>query len=132
MGTCNMRNAIWAAALAASLAVLTPLAPAGETVDSMSMPFFFSCRADFPMGKTFYFSTTQKTRGGTTQDERSNAYRAFLAKTYNYPSDRRISCVFAVTGDLQARTESARQQTMENLRTAQFEVVETPTWKYTK
>lgn len=127
-----MRNTVWAAALAATLAVMTPPVSAGEIANSSATPFFFFCRSDFPMGKTFYFSTTQEAPAGTTRDDLSKAYRVLLAKTYNYPSDRTISCVFAVTSDQQAHTESTRQQTMQNLRTAQFEVVETPAWKYAK
>lgn len=84
------------------------------------------------LGNTFYISTTQQAPGGTTRNGLENAYRAFLSKTYKYPNDKGISCVFAVNGDLQTRTEDTRRQTIENLHASNRGVVETTDWKYGK
>ena len=131
-----MRNTVSAAVtvaiFAASLGAPTLPSWAGEVVDQMPTAFYFFCRSDYQMGKTFYFSTTQQAAAGTTRNELTNSYRTYLAKTYKYPNDKSISCVYAVNGDLQGRTESTRQQTIEALHVAQFEVVETTAWKYSK
>ena len=53
----------------------------------------------------------------------------YLRTKYKYPHEAAVSCIAAVGNDLQARTESSRQQTIDNLHAANYEVVVTE-WKY--
>jgi hypothetical protein len=123
---------IAAGVLAASFAVSIPSASAGEVVDTLPTAFFFFCRSNELVNNTFYISTTQQVASGTLRKDLEKSYRAFLAKTYKYPNDKGISCVFAVGGDLQGRTESTRRGTIESLHSSNLGVVETTDWKYAK
>src|SRR5262245_27068439 len=117
--------------LGLSLVIQGETARAGETVNRPMEPYYAFCRSDAQSGNTFYFSATRHIDAGVTRQDLENSFRAFLAEKYQYPHTGVISCVFAVGGDLHARTESSRQQTIDNLRSAKFEVVETE-WTYEK
>lgn len=102
---------------------------AGEIINDLPPGAYFFCRTNAAMGKTFYFSTTQSVTVATTRSDLQNSFTDYMRTKYRYPHDAAVSCLFAAFGDLQALTESTRQQTASNLRQAQFEVVVTD-WKY--
>jgi hypothetical protein len=79
----------------------------------------------------FYFSATRLIAAGVERQELQQSFRDYLAKKYSYPNTSGISCVFAVGGDQENRTESTRQLTINNLHEAHYEVVETD-WTYEK
>jgi hypothetical protein len=102
---------------------------AGETTHVLPPGAYTFCRTDAPMGKTFYFSTTQAAAGAATRWDLQNSFMSYVRAKYKYPHDAAVSCVFATSGDLQSLTEATRLQTASNLREAQYEVVVTD-WKY--
>jgi hypothetical protein len=119
--------------LSAALAITS--ARAGESLDQSVerpvQPYFSFCRSDNMIGNTFYFSATRHIDAGVARQDLQNSFRDYLAKKYKYPNTSGVSCVSAVGSDLQARTESNRQQTINNLHSAHYEVVETE-WTYRK
>jgi hypothetical protein len=116
---------------ALSLALQATSTRAGEYVEQPAEPYFAFCRTGAELANTFYFSPTRPIDAGVSRQDLQDSFRAFLAKTYQYPSSNVVTCMFAVSGELQANTESSRQQTMDNLRAAHFEVVEVD-WTYAK
>ncbi len=131
-----MRNPIFISTtvvglLGAALVIHPVSTQAGEIVDRPLEPYYAFCRSDDMIGNTFYFSTTRHIDAGVARQDLQHSFRDFLAPKYKYPNTSGISCVFAVGSDLQARTESARQQTINNLRSAHYDVVETD-WTYAK
>ena len=117
--------------IGAALAIQATSAQAGEPIDRPLEPYFSFCRSDYLVGNTFYFSATQPIDAGVARQDLQRSFHDFLAEKYRYPSASGVSCVFAVGGDLQADTESARQQTINNLHSANYGVVETD-WTYRK
>ena len=117
--------------IGASFAIQFTSAQAGEIVDTMQQPFFCFCRSIYPMGDTFYFSATRPIEAGVLRKDLQRSFHDFLAEKYKYPRASDVSCVFAVGGNLQAGTESTRQQTIDNLHSANYNVVETD-WTYAK
>ena len=115
----------------AALSFQATSARAGEIVDQMTVPYYAFCRSNAQLGNTFYFSPTRHIDAGVGRQDLEKSFRDFLAKNYKYPNTSGVSCVFAVGGDLEARTESTRQQTIDNLHSANLEVVETD-WTYEK
>lgn len=116
---------------ALSLALQVTSASAGEYVEQPAEPYFAFCRTGNDVANTFYFSPTRPIDAGVARQDLQDSFRAFLAKNYQYPSSKVVTCMFAVAGELQANTESTRQETMNNLRSAHFEVVEVD-WTYAK
>jgi hypothetical protein len=117
--------------LGAALAIQITSARAGEIPGTPTQPYYAFCRTNAQLGTTFYFSATRHIDAGVSRQDLENSFRDYLAGKYKYPNTSGVSCVFAVGGDLQANTESTRQQTINNLRTAKFDVVETD-WTYQK
>lgn len=129
-----MRNpiSIFIAAVGPLGVALTFLAAsAGELVDRPLEPFYFYCRSNNLMGNTFYFSTTQNSDAGVTRQDLEKSFNGFLGTKHKYPNAGGVSCVFALGSDLQARTESNRQETINNLHSANYDVVVTD-WTYRK
>lgn len=117
--------------LCAALVTQVTSARAGEVAGTPVQPYYSFCRSNTQLGTTFYFSATRHIDAGVGRQDLENSFREYLARNYKYPNTNGVSCVFAVGGDLQANTESSRQQTINNLRSANFEVVETD-WTYEK
>ena len=113
----------------ACLALALPASYAGETTNDVPPGAWFFCRSNFPVGQTFYFSTTQSAAGATTRGQLQNPFMEHLRTKYRYPHDASVSCVYATGGDMRAVTESSRQQTLDNLHAANYEVVVTD-WQY--
>lgn len=131
-----MRNPIFISTaavglLGAALAIQATSAQAGDPIDRPLEPYFSYCRSDNMIGNTFYFSTTRHIDAGVERQDLQNSFRDFLAKKYKYPNTSSVSCVFAVGSDLQNRTESNRQETINNLHAAHYDVVETD-WTFKK
>jgi hypothetical protein len=119
--------------LGAALAIVATSAQASDAIasgaDKPSAPYYFFCRSNFDVAKTFYFSTMQHSDGGVGREDLQNSFMNFLRTKYKYPHESSVSCIYATSGDMKARTESTRQDTISNLHAAQYEVVETD-WKY--
>ena len=124
-----MRNPI--SATVALLAILAASAQAQSERGSPLVPYFAYCRSDAMIGKTFYFSATRPINAGVAREDLQKSFRDFLATKYKYPNTSAVSCVFATGTDLQARTESNRKETINNLHSANYDVVETD-WTFTK
>jgi hypothetical protein len=136
----NMRTSISASVVAAglvvsALAVQPPSALGGESLDESverpSQPYFAFCRSDKMIGNTFYFTATRRIDAGVGRQDLQKSFHEHLATKFKYPNTSGVSCVSAAGGDLQARTESSRQQTIKNLHSAHYDVVETD-WTYRK
>lgn len=131
-----MRNRIFTSTaavglLGAALAIQATSAQAGEPIDRPLEPYYAFCRSDNMIGNTFYFSATRHIDAGVGRQDLQNSFRDFLATKYKYPNTSGVSCAFALGSDLQARTESNRQETISNLHAAHYDVVETD-WTFTK
>jgi hypothetical protein len=122
------KPAVIAAAIGLVASTLAFLALAGE--DSWPLaPFYFFCRSDPPMGSVFYFSNTQRSDASVGRVELQNSFIEYLRQKYKFPHDAAVSCIAAMGGNMQADTESSRQQTIGNLHAANYELVVTD-WKY--
>jgi hypothetical protein len=135
-----MRNLIFVSTaaigfLGAFFAIQPTSAHAGESldqsVDRPSAPYFSFCRSDKMIGNTFYFSATRRIDAGVGRQDLQKSFHDYLATKYKYPNTSGVSCVAAVGSDLQARTESSRRETINNLHSARYDVVETD-WTYRK
>ena len=118
-----------AGAMLVLIALAMPMSHAGETVDDLQAGVWFFCRSNYAIGTAFYFSTTQLLAHATTRGELQESFIEYMRSKYRYPHESSVSCVFAPGGDLQARTESSRLQTIDNLHQANYEVVVTD-WQY--
>ena len=121
-------NPVVAVAIGIFASTLASLAMAGEESWPLA-PFYFYCRSDAPMGSVFYYSTAQRSDASVGRGELQNSFVDYMRKKYKYPHDASVSCVAAVGGDKQAVTELNRQQTIDNLHAANYEVVATD-WKH--
>src|SRR5437764_9620239 len=105
--------------LGAAFTIQTSSAQAGESldqsVDRPSQPYFSFCRSDNMIGNTFYFSATRRIDAGVGRQDLQKSFHDYLATQYKYPNISGVSCVAAVGHDLQARTESSRRQTINDL-----------------
>jgi hypothetical protein len=114
--------------LGSILALLALPASGGEDFWP-SAPFYYFCRSDAPIGNAFYFTTTQRSDASVGRGDLQNAFMDFMRTKYKYPHEAAVSCIAAVGVDMQANTESGRQQTIDNLHAANYELVVTD-WKY--
>ena len=117
------------ALLAAALVDQGTPAQGGEQIDRPAVPYFSFCRSNEMVGNAFYFSDTQAIAAGVARQDLQNSFHDFLIEKYQYPHASGVSCLFAINGDLRAKTETSRQQTITNLRSENYNVIETG-WRY--
>ena len=97
--------------------------------NSAKQTTFFFCRTSYVFdGNKLLFSRTQSVAAGVAVPELVNSYRAFVVKNYGYPQDKSVSCPFR-SGASESLAESNRQQTIENARAANLQVIDTD-WLY--
>jgi hypothetical protein len=97
--------------------------------ETPSASFFFYCRSDSITQNTFYFSSTERSVGGVSRQNLQKSFNAFLAQKYKYPNTGGVSCMFSTSGSTQARMETDRQATINNLHSGHYDLVETD-WTY--